>query len=680
MKKNKNSDTQSNEAVKGVGAEGFHRRSLNLIKKYPIAIISILAFLIYFQTFFFGFVKLDDIPIIQGNFEYFSDFSNIPDAFTKDAFVRDKGSFYRPLQTVMFIIETNIGGGDPFIFHIVNVLLHLLTCIGIYLLFQKLKFSKDISFLSGVIYAVHPLFTHAVSWIPARNDLLITLLCLYSFIAFIKYVDESKLKYLILHLFLLILALFSKETAAVFPAICFLYIVLFKKEMVKSSKSITSIISWVIIVALWFIIRMQAVGLSWNEGDFGFTQLGANSLVVPELIAKLFVPFFIIVLSTFKIWTSASGLLIIIALAYLSLKSSSDRYKYIIFGTAWFMLLIIPGTMYSHFHSDFFYDYLDHRAYLPMIGILMLLSAISPVSWTRLVNRRVFLVFTLIVVFLSAYSIFQQRNYTDPIAFWTSAANANPKVAGFHLVLGELLLRSDRFEEAERQFLISMKYKPEVIDSYCYLGEIYDKQKKHAKAVNVLKMGIKVDSLNYFAYNTMAKNYFALNMYQQAVEAWEKAIRIEPDKTQILDYIVKSYSIMNQHHLAMPYIERISQMDRKDKDQFISEFYFQWAASSNVRDLNVISQYLDQAIKYDRSSKSYNRAGIVLMEKKFPAQAIIYWESALKIDPKDTLLLVNLVQYYAVIKEDHQKARYYADKLIEAGGTIPPALQRALGK
>jgi len=680
MKKNQKPDTQQKGIAIDTNKSSLYTKLYKIVSKYPISLISLLAFVIYFQTFFFGFVKLDDIPILQFNYEYFSDISNIPDSFTRDAFVRDVGSFYRPLQTTMFIIETNIAGGEPFIFHIINVILHILTCIGVYLLFKKLNFSKDIQTIAGILYAIHPLFTHAVSWIPARNDLLITLFCIYGFIAFMNYLEKGKFQFLLVHYLLLVLALFSKETAAVFPVMCFIFILLFKRDMIRHSRTMISIAGWLLLVTIWFIIRMSAIGISWNEGDFGFTQLLNNSLVIPELIAKLFIPFFIIVLSTFKIWTSVAGLLIIIAMVYLSFKSKSNNSNYLIFGAAWFILLIIPGTMYSHFHSDFFYDYLDHRAYLPMIGVLMILAVLMPKAWSNLSHKKVFITFTLVVLFLSAYNLIQQRNYTDPISFWTSAANSNPKVAGFHLVLGELLLRSDRYEEAEHQFLISLKYKPEVIDSYCYLGEIYDKQKKHAKAINVLRMGVKVDSLNFFALNTMAKNYYALNMYDEAVAEWKKALSIEPDKTRIIELIVKSYSLNNQHQLAIPYVEQMKQKAVGDYKSFISEFYFQWAAADYVKKIELIKLYVDIGIENDRSAKALNRAGIIFMEKNHPELAIGYWNEALKINPKDTLLLTNLVQFYLMVSNDKEKAKYYSEKLIEAGGNISPAMKNALNE
>lgn len=646
------------------------------INKYPLWIIAALAFLIYFQTFFFDFVKLDDIPILRFNQEYFNDISNISDAFTRDAFVQEDGAFYRPLQTVTFIIETNIAGGEPYIFHITNVILHIITSIGVFLLFRKLNFRGYVPFLSGLLYAVHPLFTHAVSWIPARNDLLITIFCIYGFLFFVEYINKARVKYLILHFLMLLFALFSKETAAVFPAICLLYIVLFNKKMLWTNRTYIPFAGWVILIAFWFIVRMQAVGMIWNEGEFGFMRLLMNSPVIPELIAKLFIPFFIIVLSTFKIWTAGAGLILIAAFIYYLIKSRKNDLKYIYFGIAWFVLLIIPGTMYSHFHSEFFYDYLDHRAYLPMIGVIIVLADIIPSAWLNLKNKKPFVIILILFLFYAGYSAYQARNYTDPISFWTSAANSNPRVAGFHLVLGELLLRSDRFDEAERQFLISMKYQPDVVDSYCYLGEIYDKQKRHARAVNVLNMAVKVDSDNFFAWKTMAKNYLILKMPDKAAEAYKKAHAIKPDNQDIIQKLVIALTETNSFTEALTYLNKLS----KNKSDFREEFYFKWAEAIPPADKERILEKLDKAISMNNNAQNYNRAGIILMQANHQKEAMAYWQKAMELNPNDINLLQNLMQYHLAFSKNIDKAKEYAQRIRELGGKINPQIQSYLNE
>ena len=139
MKKNKelSNKEQTKETVnnKTVSKSMNSKQKVNVIDiilRYPYYFIGILAFVIYFQSIFFGFVKLDDIPIIVNKFEYFKDISNIFDAFSKDAFINEIGNFYRPLQTASFIFDSQIGGGSPWIYHLTNILLHIVSCLLIF--------------------------------------------------------------------------------------------------------------------------------------------------------------------------------------------------------------------------------------------------------------------------------------------------------------------------------------------------------------------------------------------------------------------------------------------------------------------------------------------------------------------------------------------------------------------
>ena len=333
--------------------------------------------------------------------------------------------------------------------------------------------------------------------------------------------------------------------------------------------------------------------------------------------------------------------------------------------------------MYSHFHSDFFYDYLDHRAYLPMIGILIILAELIPKAWIDLRKNKVFYINMSIIIFFAAYTVVQARNYTDPITFWTSAANSNPKVAGFHLVLGELLLRSNRLDEAEKQFLISLKYKPEVIDSYCYLGEIYSKQQRYARSVNVLRMGIKIDSLNYFAYNQMGKNYQMLEMHDKAVEAWKMAYQIDGSKTIILKNIIKAYSAINQYQKAVPYLELLEKK-ADDYTSFAPEFYFKWAESLGTQNIDILISTLNKALALDNSSEPYNRGGIILMNANLPQKALEYWNHSLESNPNNVRVLQNLLQFHLMIDKDMYKAKEYAQRIQDNGAVVPPHFSEML--
>ena len=53
----------------------------------------------------------------------------------------------------------------------------------------------------------------------------------------------------------------------------------------------------------------------------------------------------------------------------------------VLFGALWFIILSIPGMMYRHELGSHAYDYLNHRSYLPLVGVLLLLAEAVPAAW-----------------------------------------------------------------------------------------------------------------------------------------------------------------------------------------------------------------------------------------------------------------------------------------------------------
>src|SRR5260221_3370796 len=148
--------------------------------------IALCALIVYIIVLKFSFIDLDDIAIIKQRFFIIGHLSNLKLAFTTDAFLGTTGSFYRPLQTVTFMLDAAVGGPNPFIYHLTNLLLHIASCLSLYWLLLTLRYQRLPSFILSTIYAAHPVFVSVVAWVPSRGDELLTLFTILSVILFLK--------------------------------------------------------------------------------------------------------------------------------------------------------------------------------------------------------------------------------------------------------------------------------------------------------------------------------------------------------------------------------------------------------------------------------------------------------------------------------------------------------------
>ena len=212
--------------------------------------------------------------------------SGIPGILSKDTFFGFfkesgkaklvSGGRYRPFTLVMFAVEWQIFGKNPFIGHLVNILLYAFLCIMIYktlaILFLGYKHKLDnraliFVFIATLFYTCHPIHTEAVANIKGRDEIMTFLGSIIALWSIFKYHYSKNVKWMILSSISFFIALMSKENAITFLAVVPLAILLFipKKEN-NLSNAIKYTAPFFLSTILFLVIRFTILGM-----DFGGT-------------------------------------------------------------------------------------------------------------------------------------------------------------------------------------------------------------------------------------------------------------------------------------------------------------------------------------------------------------------------------------------------------------------------
>lgn len=282
-------------------------RQTNILIVCFFAIVTLIA---YFPSFSSGFL-FDDHPLIEKN-PAVDNLKNVPLFFTsKEARIpwthgKLQEDTYRPLQSTSYALTVRLWGKDPRYFHAENVLLHLLNGILIYFLLNRLLKKRGLSFLSSLLFLVHPLQVEAVTYLSERASLLALLFFLLSFLLFIKSnVKRGEIDAkLIASLFLFSASLLSKETAIILPAVIVVYMICFSEENTLNVRRLFSA-SWYyfLLAFIFLVVRTMNLGklaqqVSVGKGELFLIMAGvfcqylrlfvypANLTFFPEVNAK----------------------------------------------------------------------------------------------------------------------------------------------------------------------------------------------------------------------------------------------------------------------------------------------------------------------------------------------------------------------------------------------------------
>src|ERR1035437_8818971 len=403
---------------------------------HPLILIVITGFLLYGQSFFFDYTNFDDNTLIQGNQKFISDISNLPEAFRKSVFLTGSDVFYRPMETVWFMLNAQFAGNDiwkelPSVFHISALLLHLLAVYLIFILLKKMNNSEETSLLLSLVFLVHPLFSQAVSWVPGVVDVLVAIFSVSAFLFFLEFIKSRQRKYFVLHILFFALALYSKETAVGLIVICFFYLHLIEKEEFVSYNKKVLFAGWLVVSAVWFLMR-DAVLQNQHQKGIGemISSMISNLPGFIQYLGKILLPFNLSVMPVMQDTTFIFGIVALIAFSGIVFISKRKRRNWVWFALTWFVFFLLPtfiGTNEFRIHQ--FYE---HRMYLPMIGFLLLIAEtdIAKGFSIQKISNRIFAVAILLFFFILTF--WHEKVFKDTKSFLDNAVSMAPSSSLAH--------------------------------------------------------------------------------------------------------------------------------------------------------------------------------------------------------------------------------------------------------
>src|SRR5713226_728865 len=227
-----------------------------------------LAVLTSLNTLQNGFVHDDAAQVLNNSF--ITDFGNLPLAFTSSvwSFLTDSirsltDVYFRPMFMAQFMINYAIFGTAAWGWHLVNVLIHGAVSILVFVILKDMTGRNWLALATACFFAVHPVHAESVAWISGLTDPLMTLFFLLAFLSYLRFQNNGR-KYLVaVSAALYLLAILSKETALVLPALI-AYHEFFYKQGVPLRRRAIGVAAfagvYTLPALLYFFLRYRALG------------------------------------------------------------------------------------------------------------------------------------------------------------------------------------------------------------------------------------------------------------------------------------------------------------------------------------------------------------------------------------------------------------------------------------
>jgi len=165
--------------------------------------------------------SFDDELVTDSNELVRKGVSGIPEIFTTNYVVHENYAVdYRPLVKLSYAIEHELFGANPYISHLINVLIYALTCMILFSVLCNLfrQYVLIYPILATALFIAHPIHTEVVNSLKNRDELLCFLFGLLALAALMRYIQKEQIKYLVIGVLVFLLALLSKLSAITFIA------------------------------------------------------------------------------------------------------------------------------------------------------------------------------------------------------------------------------------------------------------------------------------------------------------------------------------------------------------------------------------------------------------------------------------------------------------------------------
>jgi len=486
---------------------------------------------------------------------------------------------WHPIAWISHMLDCQLFGLHPGGHHLTNVLLHTANTVLLFLVLSGMTGALWRSAIVAALFGWHPLHVESVAWVAERKDVLSAFFFMLTLGAYTKYAScreaqKSKIQnpkskinpefWHCLTLFAFGLALMSKPMAVTLP---FVLLLLDYWPLQRFQLSITDYRShWRLILekAPFFALSIIECILTIKAQSQADAVVPIAGLPISTRVAHALVSYAHYLGATF--WPTnlavyypyetripfiaVIGAALVLALVSIMAIRSVRKWPCFMVGWLWFLGMLVPVIGLVQVGEQ---AWADRYTYLPSIGLFIAIvwgfveifqtrshgAVGTPRPNTAKVGREwqarlglltAPLAFSLVIgSILLTFTSLQLRYWKNTRTLFEHAAAVTEKNHMAVTVLGSLLAKEGKFDEAIDRYKAALSWKPNYPEAHFFLGNALDQQGKPEGAISEYQMALRdkptLQQAHIFLGVALAKQ----RKLAEAESHYLAALRINPE-------------------------------------------------------------------------------------------------------------------------------------------------------
>lgn len=520
-------------------------------------LIFALPFIIYLASFGYDFSVGDDQNILLNNV-YLRDWKFFPKFFTEN-FTAGSGSgsnFWRPFLLTGYSVIVHTVGLKPWPFHLFEIILHSFSGLLIFAIFLRLmkkKVNLAILALMALFWQALPIHAEELAGAAGTASPSYLFWMLFGIFAFLNFEQKKKIIWYALALAGFVLALFSKESAIIFPGLLLGAHILGVKTgafaKVKLKGYLLRHLAFWLIALLYVISRLTFLNFNnslnfYNEANI-FTQnlnyrVFTLSTVLVHGLRIIFLPWGLHpekswpVFADFFSWQVAWPTLVLTVIVIAAILSRKKNPLFS-FGIFWFFCCYFPMSNIAAQINALVWD---HWFYAPSLGIILSVAALLFLIKNNFYQKAVVIFLTAIVMLFSFLAFRYASNWKNAETFYRLVLAYEPDSAKSWNNLAMSLKGPGAQEESIKYYQKAMEISDVYPQTHHNLANTYLGMGKLDLAEKEFLAAIQLDNRFYQAYMALGNLKLMQGNPKEALSYFKKAMEIYPYlPAQAVDFI-----------------------------------------------------------------------------------------------------------------------------------------------
>ncbi len=408
-----------------------------------------------------------------------------------------EGLRYRPLRTLSYRLDHALGGMDPRVFHLGNLVYHAATALAVLALLLGIGASPPAALAGGLLFAVHPVQADAVTYAAGRRDVLCGLFYVLGVVAYLRHRRTGGLGALLAAAAAYVLAILAKEMAVTMPVACALVDRWCRRADAGGSAAPARFGRPALYLGGLLAAGGLALALTYGghvlhiaaERPWHGGSVGANLATV----ARVWVKYLQLIVwpatlsadysfDAFPVSTSVmdaralASYVLLGVLAWAGFVSWARRGR-LGLALAWIAVTLLPVS-----HVIPFRELLaEHYLYIPMMGVAIAASGLVDGAALRWPERRrwVAAAVALVVAAAAGRTVLRNRDWRDRVTLWGATVAVVPRCVRAQFNLGQAYFERSRLADAERAWLAADVLQPGDPETARVLAKLYYRLAKH---------------------------------------------------------------------------------------------------------------------------------------------------------------------------------------------------------